>query len=141
LGPGGSGNISVMSIRIQTTSVDALDPQAQAAWWATALGWTVSDDGDDDEVAIAPLAGSPEAGVLPEILFLKVPETKAVKNRIHFDLRPDDQAAEVARFEAMGARRVDIGQTDDVTWVVLADPEGNEFCILRALPPDELNAS
>lgn len=132
MGRVGSGNISTMSIRIQTTSFDALDPRAQAAWWATALGWAISDDGDDDEIAIAPLAGSPEAGVMPEILFAKVPETKSIKNRIHLDLRPDDQAAEVARFEAMGACRVNVGQTDDVTWVVLADPEDNEFCILRA---------
>ena len=54
-----------------------------------------------------------------------------MKNRLHLDLRPDDQAAEIARFEALGARRVDVGQ-GDVTWVVLADPEGNEFCILGA---------
>lgn len=78
---------------------------------------------------------------MPEILFLKVPETKTVKNRIHLDLRPDDQAAEVQRLTAMGARRVDIGQSDDVTWVVLADPEDNEFCVLRALRPDEGNGA
>jgi hypothetical protein len=65
-----------------------------------------------------------------------VPEGKEVKNRLHLDLRPDDQAAEVARAEAMGATRVDIGQ-GEVTWVVLADPEGNEFCILRAKPAGE----
>ena len=64
-------------------------------------------------------------------------ESKSVKNRLHLDLRPDDQAAEVARFETLGARRVDVGQTGDVTWVVLADPQGNEFCILRARTPDE----
>ena len=54
-----------------------------------------------------------------------------MKNRLHLDLRPDDQAAEVARFEQLGARRADVGQTSEHTWVVLADPEGNEFCILR----------
>jgi hypothetical protein len=70
------------------------------------------------------------------MLFQKVPEGKTVKNRLHWDLRPDDQAAEVERALAMGATRVDIGQAGDdrVTWVVLADPEGNEFCILRAHP-------
>jgi hypothetical protein len=70
------------------------------------------------------------------LLFCKVPEGKTVKNRIHLDLRPDDQAAEVARFEGFGATRVDVGQegNPDVTWVVLADPEGNEFCILRTRP-------
>ncbi|MGZ6798077.1 MAG: VOC family protein, partial [Nocardioidaceae bacterium] len=62
----------------------------------------------------------------------KVPEQKAVKNRLHIDLRPQNQAAEVARLEALGATRVDIGQ-GETTWVVLADPDGNEFCVLRAL--------
>ena len=69
---------------------------------------------------------------------LRVPEEKAVKNRLHLDLRPKDQAAEVARLEALGARRVDIGQGTDKTWVVMADPEGNEFCVLRAYTPEEL---
>jgi hypothetical protein len=56
-----------------------------------------------------------------------------VKNRLHFDFRPDDQAFEVARLEALGATRVDVGQGAESTWVVLADPEGNEFCVLRNL--------
>ena len=73
-----------------------------------------------------------EDGVSPDILFLRVPEGKAVKNRLHLDFRPDDQAAEVARLEGLGARRVDIGQGDQ-SWVVLADPDGNEFCVLRVL--------
>jgi hypothetical protein len=70
------------------------------------------------------------------VIFLKVPDDKVVKNRLHFDLRPDDQQAEVSRVLGLGATHVDIGQ-GDVTWVVLADPEGNEFCILRALEPGE----
>jgi len=72
-------------------------------------------------------------------LFLRVPEAKELKNRLHLDLRPDDQAAELARFEALGARRVDVGQRVDSSWVVLADLEGNEFCILQALRPEELD--
>ena len=87
---------------------------------------------------LEPPAGSPEAGVSPDILFLRVPEEKSVKNRLHLDLRPDDQAAEVERLEGLGARRASIGQTAEVTWVVLADPDGNEFCVLRALTADEL---
>ncbi|MCP4966129.1 MAG: VOC family protein, partial [bacterium] len=75
-------------------------------------------------------------GVSPDMLFLRVPEAKKGKNRIHIDLRPSDQSQEVARAEALGARRVDVGQTDGATWVVMADPEGNEFCILLALEPD-----
>ena len=61
---------------------------------------------------------------------------KAAKNRVHFDLRPDDQQAEVRRLEGLGARRIDIGQAD-VAWVVMADPEGNEFCVLRSLAQKE----
>ena len=59
-------------------------------------------------------------------------EEKVVKNRLHLDFRPDDQDSEVARLLALGARRVDVGQTGDEPWVVLADPEGNEFCILSS---------
>ena len=73
----------------------------------------------------------------PDLLFLKVPEPKREKVRLHIDLRPEDQAAEVARAEAMGATRVDIGQGEP-TWVVLADPEGNEFCILAPSRREEL---
>jgi hypothetical protein len=68
--------------------------------------------------------------------FRALPETKAVKNRLHLDLRPKDQAAEVARLVGLGARRVDIGQGAELSWVVLADPDGNEFCVLRPLTPD-----
>ena len=67
-------------------------------------------------------------------------ELKSAKNRLHLDLRPKDQASEVARLEALGARHVDLGQGPESTWVVLADPDGNEFCVLRALRPDELAA-
>ena len=121
-----------MTLRIETVSIDAQDPKALAAFWADVLGWQRIDD-DPDEILLKP--DDPAAG--KELLFLRVPEGKTVKNRLHLDLRPDDQAAEVARVEALGAKRVNIGQGDDVTWVVLADPEGNEFCILRALRPDE----
>ena len=71
-------------------------------------------------------------GAGPNWLFVEVPDDRVVKNRIHFDFRPDDQQAEVERVIALGARHVDIGQTGDESWVVLADPEGNEFCILAA---------
>ena len=74
-------------------------------------------------------------------MFDALPEGKAVKNRLHIDLRPKDQAAEVARLEALGARRVDVGQGPETTWVVLADPDDNEFCVLRALRPEELAAA
>jgi hypothetical protein len=63
---------------------------------------------------------------------VRVPDLKSAKNRMHLDLRPDDQAAEVERAIALGATRSQIGQSGEESWVVLADPEGNEFCILRA---------
>ena len=120
-----------MALRIECLSIDAHDPAAQARWWSEALGWRITEeDGDEGEYVIAPPKGS-DAG-LGEILFIRVPEEKGVKNRLHLDLRPDDQAAEVARFEQLGAQRVDVGQSADVTWVVLADQEGNEFCILQS---------
>jgi predicted enzyme related to lactoylglutathione lyase len=133
------GRVSVMSIRWQCVCVDASDPAALATFWQEALGWRRTHE-DPDEVVLEPPAGSPEDGVSPALLFLRVPEAKTVKNRLHLDLRPDDRDAEVARLESLGARRVDVGQGDDVTWVVLADPEGNEFCVLRALRPEELAA-
>jgi predicted enzyme related to lactoylglutathione lyase len=126
-----------VAIRIQSTAIDARDPAALGRFWADVLGWRITEE-EPDEVALEPPAGSPEDGVVPDLLFLAVPEEKAGKNRLHLDLRPEDQAAEVARIEALGATRVDIGQGPDVTWVVLADPEGNEFCVLRALTPEEL---
>ena len=125
-----------MDIRIQCLCVDSAEPRKIASFWEAALGWRRTFD-EEDQVCIEPLKGSPEDGVAPDILFLKVPESKTIKNRLHLDLRPKDQAAEVARLEALGARRVDVGQGTDVSWVVLADPDGNEFDVLRALPPDE----
>jgi predicted enzyme related to lactoylglutathione lyase len=71
----------------------------------------------------------PEPNRLPGLDFVRLDESKKVKSRLHLDFRPDDQDAEVARLEAHGAKRVDIGQGDQ-PWVVMADPEGNEFCVL-----------
>ena len=121
-----------MTIRWQCVCVDANDPDRLASFWAEALGWRRTHE-EPDEVVLEPPAGSPEDGVAPDLLFLRVPETKQAKNRLHLDLRPHDQAAEVARLEALGARRVSVGQGDEVSWVVLADPEGNELCVLRPL--------
>ena len=122
-----------MSLRWQCVCVDSTDPARVAAFWEQALGWRRTHE-EPDEVVLEPPAGSPEDGVSPDLLFLRVPEGKAVKNRLHLDLRPDDQAAEVERLIALGASRADVGQGEGTTWVVMADPDGNEFCVLRALP-------
>jgi predicted enzyme related to lactoylglutathione lyase len=124
-----------VDIRIQCVVVDAHDCQVLARFWSAALGWRITVE-TDDECAIEPPEGSREVDVAPDILFVKVPDLKTVKNRLHFDLRPVDQQAQVQRLVDLGARRVDVGQADDVSWVVLADPEGNEFCVLAPLPPD-----
>jgi len=124
-----------MALSLQCITVDAHDPLALAQFWADALGWKIGEGVNDIEVWIERELGDPNKTGFPDILFLKVPDSKVVKNRLHLDLRPDDQDAEVARLEKLGAKKIDIGQSTDpdTTWVVMADPEGNEFCVLKSL--------
>jgi hypothetical protein len=104
--------------------VHSTDPETLGRWWADALGWVVVySSGDEFEIR-------PEADRTPGLDFVRLDEPRKAKSRLHLDFRPDDQEAEVARLVAHGARRVDVGQGDDRPWVVLADPEGNEFCVL-----------
>ncbi len=119
-----------MTVAINSLTVDCHDPHAVARFWSAALDWPIIDE-DDEGVMIAPFH-EPHPGVFP-VYFAVNPDEKRVKNRWHFDLAPDDQAAEVERLEGLGARRTDIGQ-GDVSWVVMADIEGNEFCVLKSLP-------
>lgn len=120
-----------MSLRLQCLAVDSIDPQRVAAFWEQTLGWRRTLDTPDEVVLQPPPDHVVQPG--PDLLFLRVPKPQAGKNRVHLDLRPDDQAAEVERVKSLGARPVEIGQEGDESWVVLADPEGNEFCILRQL--------
>jgi hypothetical protein len=113
-----------MSLRWQNIVIDCNDPVLVASFWTEALGLELHGP-DGGEYWIEP------GGESPDISFLHVPEGKSVKDRIHLDLRPGDQAAEVERLISLGARRIDIGQ-GEVTWVVMADPEANEFCVLSA---------
>ena len=108
---------------------------ALAQFWSQALGWKIGEDINDSEVWIERELGDPNQSGFPDILFLKNSDTKTGKNRLHLDFRPDDQAAEVARLEKLGARKIEIGQSAEptCTWVVMADPEGNEFCVLKSL--------
>ena len=121
-------------LRIQCITIDAHDLKKVAYFWAAALDWKITFE-DENEICLELLDESPEVGRIPDILFIKVPDDKVVKNRIHLDLRPDNQDTEVARLESLGAKKIEIGQSADegTTWVVMADPEGNEFCVLRAL--------
>ena len=136
-------------------AVDCARPHELADWWAEALGWEVE---PQDEAFIRRMVAeghaaeehtvvhrgalrwrsatalrSPDAG-RPRMLFQAVPEPKPGKNRLHLDLNPDDQEAEVRRLLGLGATRKDIGQ-GDAGWAVLADPEGNEFCVLTPRAP------
>ena len=118
-----------MSIRIQCVVVDSQNPRLLAEFWSKVLDWRITYE-DDEEYVIEPQEDDPASGTTPDILFGRLDEKKTVKNRWHFDLRPsDDQAAEVSRLMKLGARQVNIGQTGDEGWIVMADPEGNEFCV------------
>ena len=112
-----------MSLEWEQTNVDARDPVLLGRWWQQALRWVVVDQTPDT------LEIRPAPDRLPGLLFVSVSEPKTAKNRLHLDFRPDDQDLEVDRLLALGASRIDIGQGER-SWVVLADPEGNEFCVL-----------
>ncbi|WUD77410.1 VOC family protein [Streptomyces sp. NBC_00510] len=113
-----------MTLEWEQVIVHSVDPVALGQWWAEALGWVVVHS-SDDEFEIRP-----EPDRMPGLDFVRINELKQGKSRLHLDFRPDDQDAEVSRLEAHGAKRVDIGQGDQSSWVVMADPEGNEFCVL-----------
>jgi len=114
-----------MALEWEQTLIDAADPVVLGRWWAEALGWVVVNDAADE----FEIRSEPDR--LPGLLFVPVPEGKTQKNRLHLDFRPDDRDAEVDRLLGLGAVRVDIGQGEQ-PWVVLADPEGNEFCVLAS---------
>lgn len=123
-----------MPIRIAVVCIDAVDPGLVAEFWAQALGWESFPDPNEGGVSLVPPGLSNDSGADGFCIdVMPVPETKSVKNRLHLDLRADGrtQAEEVSRLLDLGATRVDVGQGPEVTWVVLADPEGNEFCVLQ----------
>ncbi|NND03895.1 MAG: VOC family protein [Acidimicrobiia bacterium] len=114
-----------MSLEWEQVIVASRDPMALGRWWCEALGWVVVDDGPEVfEI-------QQEVDAMPGLLFVPFEGAKVGQNRLHIDLRPDDQYAEVDRLVGLGASRIDVGQ-GDAAWIVLADPEGNEFCVLSA---------
>ena len=125
-----------MPTRVHSVVVDAADPSALARFWATATGWPITYE-EPDEVVVEPPeddTGTPSEPGLP-LVFCRVDDPKVSKNRVHIDLNSrsvDEQREIVERLLTHGAEPADIGQTD-VRWVVLADPEGNEFCVLTPL--------
>ena len=130
-----------MTLRWYTLVVDCQDVRKQATWWARALDWTVIHESDKECVIVPAWADdtviqqTPWERVGPGMVFVPVSMGKSVKNRLHIDLAPhisQDRDAEIERLEQLGARRVDVGQPDDAAWTVLADPEGNEFCVISS---------
>jgi hypothetical protein len=124
-----------MACKFSELVIDSVQPERIARWWADVLGYRIT---EEDEAGVE-ISGPSGAG--PTLVFLRVPEAKSVKNRLHIDVSPTDceQEAELGRLYDLGAERADVGQGDGAGWVVLRDPEGNEFCLLgrrRAPWPD-----
>jgi catechol 2,3-dioxygenase-like lactoylglutathione lyase family enzyme len=120
-----------MVSRIGEITIDCSDPDMAARFWCAALDYRVT---DADETGVA-IAGHSSA---PTIIFLASTDDKLHKNRFHLDICPVDTSrdGEVRRLEQLGAKRIDIGQ-GDVSWVVMQDPVGNEFCVMRTVLPPE----
>jgi catechol 2,3-dioxygenase-like lactoylglutathione lyase family enzyme len=120
-----------MACRFSELVVDSRDPEALAAFWAAVLDYRVLGREEDGSVEIGPAAGF--GGAAPTLVFAPVPDPTPGKVRLHIDLSPTDrdQDDELDRLLGLGATRADVGQTGDESWHVLADPEGNQFCLLR----------
>ncbi|MCU7826886.1 VOC family protein [Kitasatospora sp. DSM 101779] len=116
-----------MPLSLHHIVVDAHDLPTLARFWAEVLGWRILSE-RAGEVVVGPAESGPVG-----ICFMPVTDRKVVKNRLHLDLTSTaaDREAEIERILALGARRVDVGQSGNESWTVLADPEGNEFCVVR----------
>lgn len=131
-----------IGLRWYTVVVDCHDVHAQARWWGQVLDWQLVYEADDEAVIIPrhasedPVPAGEWGRQGPGLVFVPVTEGKSVKNRLHIDLAPhleDDRDAQIERLVGLGATRVQVGQDDaEVSWTVLADPEGNEFCVLSS---------
>jgi len=128
-----------MASKFTELAIDCADPDDLARFWCAVLDYEVQDRDDGIVIIGSPLV--PEGGdrpgpVAPSLTLARVPEAKSVKNRLHIDVNPTDreQDDEVRRLLGLGARHVDVGQ-GEASWVVLADPEGNEFCVLASRRP------
>jgi hypothetical protein len=119
-----------MACRFSELAVDSRDPEGLAAFWAAVLDYQVLGR-EEGCVEIGPEQGF--GGAAPTLVFAPVPDPTPGKVRLHIDLNPTDrdQDEELDRLLGLGATRADVGQTGDESWHVLADPEGNQFCLLR----------
>ena len=121
--------MDAMTSIVQTVTFDCARPAELARFWNQVTGWPIHEESDDEEALLTTPAP------LPAVLFVRVPEGKAAKNRMHFDLRPDDvtRDEEVRRLVGLGATiQTDLRNADGTGWAVMADPEGNEFCVERS---------
>ncbi|MFI6170425.1 VOC family protein [Nocardia sp. NPDC051052] len=128
-----------MASKFTELAIDCADPVGLAQFWCAVLDYEVRDEEEGLVTIGSPSMpeGSDRPGPVPPLLtFARVPEGKTVKNRVHLDINPTDreQDEEVRRLLELGARHTDIGQGEH-SWVVLADPEGNEFCVLATRRP------
>ncbi|WP_432010360.1 VOC family protein [Streptomyces cucumeris] len=130
-----------MASKFTELAIDCADPQGLARFWCAVLGYEVQDEDEEDGIVTigSPLVpeGKDRGGPVPPALtFARVPEGKTIKNRLHIDVNPTDreQDEEVRRLLDIGARHADVGQ-GEASWVVLTDPEGNEFCVLAGRCP------
>jgi predicted enzyme related to lactoylglutathione lyase len=114
-----------VSVRFREVVIDCADPRSLARFWAAATGYEI----DNESESWAAIVGEGDRDI--HIGFQRVPEDKVVKNRVHVDLSAHDEEAEARRIEALGATRLWVSQDPDDPFVVLADPEGNEFCVVR----------
>ncbi|HEY1640825.1 MAG TPA: VOC family protein [Streptosporangiaceae bacterium] len=116
-----------MPVALHHVVVDTRDLPLLARFWAEALHWPILSE-REREIVIGPVENAPVG-----ICFMPSPDLKTVKNRLHLDLTTSaaDRDTEIERLISLGARRVDVGQTGQESWIVLADPEGNEFCVVR----------
>lgn len=124
-----------MSCRLSELVLNCRDPETLARFWCEVLGY-VELDRDEGAIEIGPETGF--GGAAPTLLFVPVDEKKTAPLRLHFDVNPvdRDQEAELQRLLALGAQPADVGQSSEVSWHVLADPEGNEFCLLKRQLPE-----
>ena len=122
-----------MTCFVSHTSVDCHNAYELSEWWKSLLGYQDIPDDPNEPGHEECMILDPDTG--HRILFIEVPDEKVAKNRIHYDVSPVDCSHddEVARLLALGATHADVGQTGEERWTVLADPEGNEFCVLRSL--------
>jgi hypothetical protein len=117
-------------LRQRNLTFDCADPELLARFWGQALDLAVELRNDD--AFVLPEGWTPDGSVGPRLLFQRVPESKTAKNRLHLDLTADDMGGEVRRLEGLGARRLRLVREGGLSWTIMSDPEGNEFCVLQS---------